>query len=79
MVLTVLKKNQDYGRKAKQFTSDMVFGKQVKIDSYGQDQYGRAICLVYLGSNNQCLYEELINSGYAEVYREYCKDGLNRK
>lgn len=79
MVLTVLKNNQDFGRKAKQFTSDMVFGKQVKIDSYGQDQYRRTICLVYLGSNNQFLYEELINSGYAWVSREYCKDGLNRK
>jgi len=72
-------KSQDFGRKTKQFTSNMVFGKDVKITSYGQDKYGRTIGLIYLDSNGQCLNEELIKNGYAWVYREYCKDGFCQK
>ncbi len=72
-------RSQDFGRKAKQFTSNMVFRRQVKIIPYGQDRYGRTIGLVYLDSNNRCLNEELIKSGYAWVYRKYCKDGFCQK
>jgi len=72
-------KSQDFGRKAKLYTSDMVFGKEVKITSYGKDKYGRTIGLIYLDSNNRCLNEELIKSGHAWVYREYCKDSFCQK
>jgi len=63
-------KSQDFSKKAKSYTSDMVFRKKVKIISYGKDRYGRTIGLIYLDSNNQCLNEELIKSGYAWVYVE---------
>jgi len=63
-------KGQDFGQKAKMFTSNMVFGKGVEIKAVTQDRYGRTVGFVYLGS--RCLNEELIKSGFAWVYRKYC-------
>ena len=64
-------RRQDFGNRAKQFTSDMVFGKVVEVKSIDMDRYGRTVGLVYVGG--QSLNEELIKAGYAWVYRKYCK------
>ena len=32
-------KGQAYGKRAKQATSELVFGKEVKLQTYGKDQY----------------------------------------
>lgn len=37
---------QAFGKKAKQFTSEMVFGKIVEIDYIDTDRYGRIVALV---------------------------------
>ncbi len=34
-------RGQDFGQKAKQFTSGLVFGKAVEIRPIGEDRYGR--------------------------------------
>jgi len=67
-------KKQDFGQKAKRFTSDMVFRKDVKIISYGTGKYGRTIGLVYVGQ--KCLNEELIKKGFAWVYKQYCSESF---
>ena len=67
-------KRQDFGNKAKQFTSNMVFGKYVEVESVTKDQYGRTVGLVYI--NGQCLNEELIRTGFAWVYIKYCKKAI---
>ena len=63
-------KNQDFGQKAKQFASDMVFGKTVQVEVATTDRYGRTVGIV--GIDSKTLNEELIRSGYAWVYTQYC-------
>lgn len=63
-------KNQDFGNNAKQCTSDLIFGKEVRIIVEDIDKYGRLVGLIYL--NNNCINEEIINQGFAWVYRYYC-------
>ena len=36
-------KGQAYGHRAKQATSAMVFGKEVTLQTYGHDKYGRTL------------------------------------
>ena len=67
-------KRQDFGNKAKQFTSNMVFGKYVEVESVTKDRYGRTVGLVYI--NGQCLNEELVRAGFAWVYIKYCKKAI---
>ena len=67
-------KRQDFGTRAKQFTSSLVFGKVVRIEPYDTDRYGRTVAMVYAG--DRCVNEELIRSGLAWVYTQYCKAGF---
>ncbi|MDO9567244.1 MAG: thermonuclease family protein [Candidatus Desulfaltia sp.] len=67
-------KRQDFGNKAKQFTSNMVFGKDVEVESVTKDRYGRTVGLVYI--NDQSLNEELVRAGFAWVYIQYCKKAI---
>ena len=36
-------KKQDFGKKAKRFTSSMVFKQHVKVVAYDSDRYGRTV------------------------------------
>ncbi|AOY57311.1 thermonuclease family protein [Desulfococcus multivorans] len=63
--------HQDFGTKAKQFTSDRVFKKQVRVEEKDVDRYGRIVGMVYY--DDRCLNEDLVRAGYAWVYRQYCK------
>ena len=64
-------KGQAFGKKAKQFTSGMVFGKIVEVDPVTVDRYGRTIALVY-DTDGKSLNEELVRAGFAWVYTRYC-------
>jgi len=63
--------HQDFGQKAKQFTSNMVFGQTVSVKSMDTDRYGRTVGLVNIGSKS--LNEELVKNGMAWFYGQYCK------
>ena len=39
--------HQDFGAKAKQFTSDLVFGKTVQVITEDTDRYGRTVGTVW--------------------------------
>lgn len=67
-------KKQDFGQKAKQFTSDRVFKKHVQVAVYDTDRYGRIVGVVYVGG--ECLNEELIKNGFAWVYKRYCNENF---
>jgi micrococcal nuclease len=41
-------KGQAYGQKAKQATSALVFGKEVMLQTFGKDKYGRTLADVRL-------------------------------
>jgi endonuclease YncB( thermonuclease family) len=40
---------QDFGQRAKQFTSALVFGKTVTVDGHDVDRHGRLIARVSVG------------------------------
>lgn len=63
---------QDFGDRAKQATSDLCFGKVVRIESTGQDRYGRTLAFVYVGQ--ECVNKELLKSGMAWHYKKYNND-----
>ena len=67
-------KSQDFGQKAKQFTSGMVYKQHVKVVAYDIDRYGRTVGMVYTGQ--KCLNEELVKNGFAWVYRKYCSESF---
>ena len=63
-------RRQAFGNKAKQFTSGMVFGKVVEIESVDIDRYGRTVAIVKIES--LILNEELVRESFAWVYPEFC-------
>ena len=65
-------KRQAFGKKAKQFTSSMVYSKTVEVQPKDTDRYGRTVALINVGG--QSLNEALIKDGLAWVYRKYCKE-----
>ena len=56
-------RDQDFGQRAKQFTSGLVFGKAVEIRSVGQDKYGRTVARVVVDGKD--VSEELLKAGLA--------------
>lgn len=62
-------KAQPFGTRAKQYTSELVFGKQVRVEITDTDRYGRIIAIVYAGRTN--LNESLLLAGYAWHYARY--------
>ena len=65
-------RKQAFGKKAKQFTSKLVYGKVVEVEVMDTDRYGRTVALVAV--NKQILNEELLKAGYAWVYYQYCHE-----
>jgi micrococcal nuclease len=64
-------KAQPFGTKAKQFTSEMVFGKIVTVKVASKDRYGRTVAWVAV--DGKSLNEELLRAGMAWHYRQYDK------
>jgi len=62
---------QDFSRKAKEFTSKMVFGKTIEVKPMDTDWYGRTVGIA--GIDGKSLNEELVKAGLAWVYTQYCK------
>ncbi len=64
---------QPFGKNAKKFTSDQVFGKTVKYYITTTDRYGRSIAKIYY-DNGKYLSEEIIKNGLGWWYSKYSKD-----
>lgn len=66
-------KKQDYSQSAKQFASDLCFGKTVTVVSDGTtDRYKRLIAEIYVGK--ECVNKELVANGFAWHYKQYSTD-----
>ncbi len=63
-------KNQAFGQKAKQYASDLCFGKQVKLQKTGEDKYGRTLGYIIL-PDGRSLNKEMVRAGYAWHYKKY--------
>jgi endonuclease YncB( thermonuclease family) len=61
---------QPFSRKAKQFISEMVFGKEVEVEPVDIDRYNRLVAQVTVFE--RLVNEELVNAGFAWVYTRYC-------
>src|SRR5437016_4275215 len=66
-------KGQAYGTRAKQVTSTLTFGKDVRVQTYGHDKYGRTVGEVIL-SDGRSLNYELVRVGLAWWYQKYAPD-----
>jgi micrococcal nuclease len=66
-------KNQDFGTRARQFTSDLVFSKMVELEVASIDRYGRTVGIIRL-ADGRSLNEELVRAGLAWHYKAYSKD-----
>ena len=63
-------KGRAYGKKAKHAASDVVFGKDVTVQTHGHDKYMRILGDVIL-PDGMNLYQELVNQGWCWWYRKY--------
>jgi len=63
-------KSQAFGQRAKQFTSALVFGKDVTVNVQDTDRYGRTVGEVKL-LDGRVLNQELVQAGLAWWYRKY--------
>ncbi len=68
-------KAQAFGTRAKQFTSDAVYLKQVKYEVTDTDRYGRSIAKIYY-DDNKYLSAEIIKNGFGWQYKEYSTSKL---
>jgi endonuclease YncB( thermonuclease family) len=71
-------KRQAYGARAKQFTSQRVFGQVVTVIVSGTDRYGRTLGEVVLGDDTN-LNRTLVEEGLAWWYRQYSNDDALRQ
>ena len=69
------KPGQPFSRKSKDYLSELVFGKTVEIMSYGTDDYGRILGVIYLDGISTNF--EMVKSGLAEVYRAMPPKGFD--
>jgi micrococcal nuclease len=68
-------KKQAFGTKAKQFTSDAVYLKEVKYIVTDTDRYGRSIAKIYY-DDNKYLSAEIIKNGFGWQYKQYSTSKL---
>jgi len=62
-------RGQDFYRRAKEFTSEMVYGRVVDVTPVDQDDYGRLVAWVSV--DGRTLNKELVAEGLAWWYKRY--------
>ena len=65
-------KGADFSQRAKQFTSDLAFGKEVRVEGKELDRYGRLVARVFVGEYDVSL--GLVEAGLAGHYKQYSDD-----
>ncbi len=65
-------RGQDFSGRAKQLTSDLVFGREVVVNVRGVDRYGRTVGRVYAGDNDVSV--ALVDAGLAWHYKQFSDD-----
>lgn len=65
-------KKQPFSKRAKQFLSQLIFGKKVNVYYHKKDRYGRVLGEVYVGNIN--VNEAMLKAGYAWHFKKYSKD-----
>ncbi len=63
-------KKQAFGMKAKQYASDLCFGKTVTVVNTGRDRYGRIVGKITTQEGTN-VNEQMIKAGFAWHYKQY--------
>ncbi|NRD24093.1 thermonuclease family protein [Winogradskyella litoriviva] len=71
-------RKQPFSKRAKQFASDAIFGKNVEVKVLKKDRYGRFIANV-IYDDDKNLSRELLKAGYAWHYVKYSNDSTLQK
>ena len=69
--------DQDFGTRAKQFTSDKVFGKTVEVVPVEKDRYARQVANIYI--DGKYLNQMIVAEGLAWWYKRYAPDDIDLK
>jgi micrococcal nuclease len=64
-------KGQAFGQKAKQATSSLLFGKDVRIESHGRDKHRRTLGTVFDGDLN--VNQKLVKEGWCWCLGSLCR------
>jgi len=65
-------KDQPWGQKSKQALSDLIYSRNVTVDSAGNDRYGRTLGTVFLSDRN--INKHMVENGNAWAYTQYVRD-----
>lgn len=65
-------KGQPFGEKARQYASELCFGKTVRMEKRSKDQYGRIVAEIYLPDGTS-LNHRLVAAGFAWQYTQFSK------
>ncbi|WP_434777746.1 thermonuclease family protein [Neisseria sp. Ec49-e6-T10] len=68
---------QAFGQKSKQFLNHKLYGKEVQLETFGQDRYGRTLARVW--SESEDINLTMIQEGLAWHYQQYAKDKQNQE
>lgn len=60
---------QAYGQAAKKFVSELIFNKDIRVETQGRDKYGRLIGRVFVNDTDVNL--AVVKAGYAWWFRKY--------
>ena len=63
-------KGQAFGKRAKQAASELVYGKEVTLQTHGKDKYKRTLGEVILQDGTN-VNQELVKQGWCWWYRKY--------
>jgi micrococcal nuclease len=63
-------KGQAFGKRAKQAASELVYGKEVTLQTHGKDKYKRTLADVLLPDGTN-VNQELVKQGWCWWYRKY--------
>jgi endonuclease YncB( thermonuclease family) len=63
---------QAFGQRSKQRLSELIFGRQVELHTFGLDRYGRTLAIIFVNGADVNLAQ--VRSGFAWVYEHYIGD-----
>ena len=71
-------RKQAFGTVSRTFLSNLIFGKEVKLEKLGKDRYGRTLGFIYL-RNGTNVNVEMVKNGMAWQYEKYSKSAVLKK
>lgn len=64
-------KNQPFGTRAKEYTSDQIYNKEIQYIVTDKDRYNRSIAMIFYDEDRKYLSAEIIKAGMGWHYKRY--------